>query len=126
MDIIARSLNVKFYLCLYKELLVKIILIFMTISLRTEAFSAIECIRKTKKVNADNAIKVEFTCGRESNSFLIGCDLTTDPIETGKGWISPYKVKWVKHGDNEGIEGKFGFFASCTKVSQADLNVTKH
>lgn len=61
-----------------------------------------------------DAKRFEFNCGKGKKSFVAVCDVTTDPIETGKGWLDVKSARWKQRGKNLGIEGEFGFIV-CSK-----------
>jgi len=62
---------------------------------------------------------VEFVCGNGADTFRARCDLSQDPLESGRSTINPAEATWAKHGANEGIDfhavGLRGFIV-CPKV----------
>lgn len=78
------------------------------------AMAAVNCHQKKGQDLAMNATEMQFICGKGKQSFIAICDVTTDPIEAGKGWLDIKEAHWTRHGNNQGIEGKFGFI-SCSR-----------
>jgi hypothetical protein len=73
------------------------------------------CQRELKKGATPDWSKIIFVCSEGGSSFRAQCDLTTDPLESGKPWVDVRGAQWKKHGANEGIEGSFGFIV-CKKL----------
>lgn len=78
------------------------------------ANAAINCKPKAGQDPGKSAANFEFHCGKGIKSFSAVCDVTSDPLEGGKGWVDVKAAKWMQHGDKQGIEGKFGFIV-CSK-----------
>jgi hypothetical protein len=95
--------------------MLKTIFLLLPLLFSINAIAVDSCTRTSKLRSADDAAKSVFSCGKKENSFLAECDLTTDPIETGHGWLKIKKANWVTHGKNKGIKGPFGFIVCKVK-----------